>query len=132
MSAVGILSADLSKHAIFGDSLVSPCDGEVVDAADGLADLIPPSTDRKNTKGNYVVLRCGSLDVDVLLAHMQKDSVQCRVGETVGRGQRIGRVGNSGNTSQPHLHLQATRNGEGVPMTFGGRFLVRNDLVRSE
>ena len=79
MSAMGIVSADLSKHAIFGDSLISPCDGQVVDAADGLADLTPPSTDRKNTKGNYVVLRCGSLNVDVLLAHLQKDSVQYRV-----------------------------------------------------
>lgn len=131
-SATGLLPSDLSKYAIFGDSVVSPCDGEVVDAADGLADLIPPSTDRKNTKGNYVVLRCRSLNVDVLLAHLQNGSVQSRIGETVGRGQEIGRVGNSGNTSQPHLHLQANSNGQAVPMTFSGRFLVRNDLVRGE
>ena len=132
MSAVGILPVDLSKYAIFGDSVISPCDGDVVEAVDDLPDLTPPSTDRKNTKGNYILLHCTSPDVDVLLAHLQKSSVHCRVGEAVRRGQEIGRVGNSGNTSQPHLHLQATRNGEAVPMTFGGRFLVRNDLVRSE
>jgi len=132
MSAVGLLPAELSKYAIFGDSVVSPCDGEVVAAADGLPDLSPPGTGRKNTRGNYIVLRCISLNVEVLLAHLQKGSVQCRIGEAIARGQQIARVGNSGNTSQPHLHLQASRNGEGVPMTFGGRFLVRNDLVRRE
>jgi murein DD-endopeptidase MepM/ murein hydrolase activator NlpD len=48
----------------------------------------------------------------------------------VKEGQRIGRVGNSGNTSEPHLHIHAERDGAGVPLRFDGRFPVRNDLVR--
>jgi murein DD-endopeptidase MepM/ murein hydrolase activator NlpD len=51
-------------------------------------------------------------------------------------GDMLGQVGNSGNTSQPHLHLHAERGGaadqiltgEGVPIEFEGRFLVRNSL----
>ncbi len=57
----------------------------------------------------------------------------------VREGDVLGRVGNSGDTSQPHLHLHAERggepgeilNGEGVPMEIAGRFLVRNSLFTS-
>ncbi|MGI9182408.1 MAG: hypothetical protein ACR2H9_18165 [Longimicrobiaceae bacterium] len=50
----------------------------------------------------------------------------------------LGRVGNSGNTTQPHLHIHGERggtatsilDGEGVPIRFDGHFLVRNSLVR--
>jgi Peptidase family M23 len=132
MTAVGLLPADVSKYAIFGASVVSPCNGDVVEMVDGLPDLAPPRTDRENTKGNYILLRCRSLNVDVLLAHLQQGSLRSRIGEAIPVGRPIGRVGNSGNTSQPHLHVQATRNDEAVPMTFAGRFLVRNDLVRSQ
>jgi murein DD-endopeptidase MepM/ murein hydrolase activator NlpD len=52
----------------------------------------------------------------------------------VKQGDPLGQVGNSGNSSQPHLHLHAERGGEpgeilvgeAVPITLGGRFLVRN------
>jgi hypothetical protein len=45
----------------------------------------------------------------------------------------IGRVGNSGNTTEPHLHIHATDPGTGraVPITFHGRSLTRNSLFRS-
>lgn len=75
--------------------------------------------------------------VEILLAHMMQGSVRVREGETVNNGEILGRIGNSGNTSQPHLHIHAETggapgeilNGNGVPMTFKGRFLVRNSLV---
>ncbi|MGE7916039.1 M23 family metallopeptidase [Lysinibacillus xylanilyticus] len=51
-------------------------------------------------------------------------------GEKVTTGQILGKVGNSGNTSEPHLHIHAEKNGKGVPITFNDRFLVRNSLVR--
>lgn len=55
-------------------------------------------------------------------------------GEGVEEGRLLGRVGNTGNTSEPHVHAVRTGSGnifegEGVPSEFGGRFLVRNDLV---
>ncbi|TMZ49982.1 M23 family metallopeptidase, partial [Klebsiella pneumoniae] len=51
-------------------------------------------------------------------------------GDVVREGQLLGTVGNSGNTSEPHLHIHAEKDGEGVPIRFGGRFLVRNNLMR--
>ena len=70
------------------------------------------------------------------LAHMKQFSVLVSAGDTVTAGEPLGRVGNSGNTSEPHLHIHAERggeagrllNGEAVPMTFDGQYLVRGDV----
>jgi murein DD-endopeptidase MepM/ murein hydrolase activator NlpD len=102
-------------------------------------DLTPPQRDAVNLAGNYVFIHCQAQDVEVLLAHMMKGSIVVAVGELVQENQRLGLDGNSGNTSQPHLHIHATRNGPGgshldgeaVPILFDGRFLVRNDLVNA-
>ncbi len=55
--------------------------------------------------GNHVVIEIGP-EKFVLLAHLMKDSVVVREGDPVRRGDKIARCGNSGNTSEPHLHLQ--------------------------
>lgn len=72
----------------------------------------------------------------MVLAHMMEGSIAVTEGQTVDEGQPLGRLGNSGNTSEPHLHIHAWRTGsgsmlegEGVPIRFDGRFLVRNSLV---
>jgi murein DD-endopeptidase MepM/ murein hydrolase activator NlpD len=73
----------------------------------------------------------------VLLAHMRRGSVQVAGGERVSVGDPLGRVGNSGNTDEPHLHISAQRRrpgqaligGDPVWVTIGGDFLVRNDRL---
>jgi hypothetical protein len=58
-------------------------------------------------------------------AHLAPGSVSVKVGDRVTRGQLLGKVGNSGNTTQPHLHLHFTRGPEvlrdqAVPVGFAG------------
>jgi hypothetical protein len=133
--AMGIYPKDLTRYTIFGDTLHSPCEGSVTQAVDGLPDLIPPDSDPKHPAGNHVLIACRG--VKVLLAHMMSGSLVISAGDLVQEGQVLGRVGNSGNTSEPHLHIHAAEggsgegavDGEGVPMLFEGRFLVRNSLV---
>lgn len=132
--SAGFALNDLEAYAIFGDTVYSPCAGTVLVAADGLPDLRPPSRDREHLAGNHVVIACHG--VQLLLAHLQQGSVAVKPGAWVAEGDVLGRVGNSGNTSHPHLHLHAERGarpgeiltGEGVPVRFGGRFLVRNSV----
>jgi hypothetical protein len=132
--ALGIHPKDLSRYAIYGNLIYSPCNGVVKKAVDGYLDGEPPATDRQNPAGNHVLIEC--LEVEVLLAHMMQGSVNVAVGAAVEEGEVVGRVGNSGNSSQPHLHIHVERggtpgeilNGQGQPATFGGRFLVRNNL----
>lgn len=129
LRADGIYPEQLDKYVIYGDTLYSPCSGEVIEYRNDLPDLTPPHADSKNVTGNFVNISCEKQDVNVYIAHMQEGSVTVEAGERVERGQSIGLVGNSGNTSEPHLHIHAERNGEGVPIEFDGRFLVRNSLV---
>jgi murein DD-endopeptidase MepM/ murein hydrolase activator NlpD len=60
------------------------------------------------------------------------------VGTAVQPGQLVGRIGNSGFTNEPHLHVSAVAadsrepwpRAAGAPITFDGRFLAVNDVVR--
>jgi hypothetical protein len=128
MRARGIYPDDARAYAIFGEPVISPCDGTIITAADGFPDAARMSLDTKNPAGNHAILRCG--DVDVTLAHLQRGSVAVRAGTQVTRGTPLGRVGNSGNSSEPHLQVSAMRNGIAVPLRFDGRWLVRNSIVR--
>ncbi|MFZ0911417.1 MAG: M23 family metallopeptidase [Candidatus Acidiferrales bacterium] len=123
---------------IYDEPVLSPCDGIVTTAVDGFPDLEIGERDPNHPAGNHVVIRHGDAEIYVGLAHLRNGSVCLRTGDAVLAGQVIGRVGNSGNTSLPHLHIHAKRggdpssmlDGEGVPMRFGGRWLVRNSIVR--
>ncbi len=132
--AAGLYPGELERYAVFGRAVLSPCDGTVVATADGLPDLLPSRLDRARPAGNHVVLRCA--DALVLLAHLQRGSIGAVPGQVVGGGEPLARVGNSGQTTEPHLHIHAVRassgdpfRGEAVPIVFDGRFLARNALV---
>jgi murein DD-endopeptidase MepM/ murein hydrolase activator NlpD len=107
----------------------------VTAAVDEFPDLVPPKSDKDNVAGNHVVIACKG--ASILLAHMQAGSVAVGPGTVLATGTVVGRVGNSGNTSEPHLHVHAVRQGsgdvlegEGMPLLFDGRFLVRNKTLR--
>jgi hypothetical protein len=130
--ARGLYPRDPEAYAIYGDTVRAPCAGRVIEAVDGRPDLPPPETDRKQLAGNHVLLECG--DVWVLLAHMRRASVRVRVGDSVALRHPLGVVGNSGNTSEPHLHIHAQRpgtteaplGGDPLPILLDGRFPARN------
>lgn len=122
----GIIPKQLSKYEIFKDNLFSPCDGEVVKAVNGRPDMVPLAMDKKRPLGNYVAIKHkGTI---VYLAHMMENSLLVKKGDLVKVGQPIGKVGNSGYTSEPHLHIHAQKESQGVPITFNGKFLVRNSV----
>ncbi len=135
--ARGVYPRAPERYAIWGAEVVSPCEGVVAAVVDGLADHSPPDRDPVNRAGNHVAIESGG--ATVYLAHLMRGSVAVRAGDTVRAGQLLGRVGNSGNTTEPHLHIHAERGAypgrfsgmPGIPVRFGGRFLVRNDRVRS-
>ncbi|MBW8347878.1 M23 family metallopeptidase [Bacillus sp. IITD106] len=128
--ASGLYPKKLKKYEIFEDDLYSPCNGKVVNMKNDLPDLTPPKSDPKNLEGNHIYLVCENHDATILLAHMKKGSIVVAEGEEVKTGQLLGKIGNSGNTSEPHLHIHAEKDGKGIPITFNDRFLVRNNLVR--
>ena len=131
--AWGLGPKQLDRYAVWGHTLYSPSDGTIRNVVSDQPDHIPPASSAEGPAGNYVEIETG--EYRVYLAHMQRGSARVKKGDRVTRGQPLGKVGNSGNTSEPHLHLHAVRggskleDGEGVPVTFNGRFLLRNDVV---
>ena len=131
--ANGLLPPEPNQYNIYGVAVYAPCAGQVIAAIDGLLDMQVPQTDRQYMAGNHVLLRCN--DADVLLGHFKPGSLKVRMGDAVTVGQAVGAVGNTGNTSEPHLHIHAQQrgtvseplSGDPLPVRFDGRFLVRND-----
>jgi len=102
--------------------ILAAAPGTVVRVVDGLPDNPIGTMDAKNPGGNHVVMDLGQSEY-AFFAHMRKGSITVREGQSVAVGQEIGRCGNSGNSSEPHLHfhLQTTPdlgNGEGLPAAF--------------
>jgi len=81
-----------------------------------------------------VFLECNG--IEILLAHLEQGSVMVQPGDRVAQGQQVGAVGNSGNTSEPHLHIHAQRGGSDeafldgapVPILFDGRYMVCSEI----
>jgi len=95
----------LEAYPAWGQTLLAPADGKVVAVVSNLRDNAIGETDHEHLAGNHVCIDLGNRRY-VLMAHLQKDSVLVAVGDTVHAGQPVAKCGNSGNTSQPHLHLQ--------------------------
>lgn len=95
----------LEDFVIYGQPVLAVADGRITEAVDGLPDLPVGGYTRRDMAGNHLVLDIGG-GHHVLYGHLQQGSVRVRVGEEVRRGEVIGRVGDSGNSGEPHLHLQ--------------------------
>ena len=131
-SADGLMSTDPKRYAIYGRTVLAPCAGLVVAAVAGLPDSPIPLTTDKPSAGNHIVLRCGA--VDILLAHFRPASLRVRAGQNVALGQPVAEVGNSGSSSEPHLHIHAQTpgttaapfSGQPLPIRLNGQSPVRN------
>jgi len=96
--------------------------------------------------GNHVLISVPDGGVVVGLMHLKAGSIRVAVGQAVEVGDHIANCGNSGNSTQPHLHLQAmdgidARSARGLPMSFKsfrekrareGDFTLRHDAVPNE
>ncbi|MDP1555015.1 MAG: M23 family metallopeptidase [Hyphomonas sp.] len=136
LRTAGWRPADPARYFIFGEPVLAPCTGNVVAASDGMADMMVPQTDTSRLEGNHVYISCG--EFAVLLAHLRKNSVLVQDGDHVTQGQKVGEVGNSGQSTEPHLHVHVQRyaeesapmfSGDPVFVTFEGNFMVRNERV---
>jgi hypothetical protein len=87
----------------FGREIYAPADGVILEAIDGVRDNQPGVMNRYSLVGNCVLVEHRTNEISVL-AHFQRGSVAVKAGDLVKRGQLLGRCGNSGNSSEPHLH----------------------------
>jgi hypothetical protein len=132
LRARGLLPRDPAAYAGFGIPVLAPCNGTVVRTTDSVPDQPVPVRNRAAMAGNHVIVECNG--VWIVLAHLQRGSVAVASGASVDAGQPVGRLGNSGNSGEPHLHIHAQRpgspdhplDGDPLPIRFEGRYPVRN------
>lgn len=109
----------------YGRSVLAPADGQVVAVLDGMPDQPVGVLGGSPAGGNQMVIRVkdNGQSQYLFLCHLQRGSITVREGDAVTLGQPLAKVGNSGNTSEPHLHihLQSTPAddvAEGIPLYF--------------
>ncbi|MFZ0033478.1 MAG: peptidoglycan DD-metalloendopeptidase family protein [Sedimentisphaerales bacterium] len=113
----------------FGREIISPADGVVTDVINGVRDNVPGSMNPYSALGNAVFIQHRENEISAL-AHLKLNSIKVKVGDKVTRGQVLGLCGNSGNSSEPHLHyhLQNTpiiQDGTGIKCFFRKVIIVR-------
>ena len=92
-----------SDYYCYGRPVLAPAAGTVVWEADSLPDQTPGRMDPAHATGNSLIIDHGNGEFS-LLAHLQPGSLRFKTGERVAAGAEVGRCGNSGNTTEPHLH----------------------------
>lgn len=126
-------SKDNRSYHCFGLETYAVADATVVEVKDGIPENVPNENPAvpinfETVAGNHVNLDLGG-GVYAMYAHLQPGSIRVKVGDHVTPGQVIGLVGNTGNSSEPHLHFQLmTHNSplasEGVPYTFANFYVA--------
>lgn len=106
----------------WGAPLVAPGPGTVLAVTDGIADNRPGKMDEQRPLGNHVIIDHGN-DEFSFLCHFQRGTIQVAPGQVVKAGDALGLCGNSGRSSEPHLHYHLQNKsepfkGEGLPAQF--------------
>jgi murein DD-endopeptidase MepM/ murein hydrolase activator NlpD len=119
----------------FGREVVAPADGVIIEAIDGVRDNAPGSMNSYSAVGNAVVIRHRDDEFSVL-AHFKQGSLRVKAGDPVKRGQVLGLCGNSGNSSEPHIHFHLQHSpwlqeGLGIKCRFDRVLLVREGKLET-
>jgi hypothetical protein len=118
---------NVTSYYCYDKEILSPADGVVVEIKNNSQDSVILNKNKfifkaKHIAGNYIVIRHAENEYSTL-AHLKKDSIKVKVGDTVSKGQVIALCGNSGNSTEPHLHFQLQTgqnfyNSAGLPIHF--------------
>lgn len=139
-SHTGDGSSNTDYHC-FGQPILAPAGGRITAAVDSVPDNVPGQMNPAAPPGNYVVIDHGAGEYS-LLAHLRRGSVAVQVGDEVETGEALGECGNSGNSSEPHLHYHLQTGptfgeGVGLPAYFNdyranGEYVDRGEPVRGQ
>jgi hypothetical protein len=127
ISPAEVKSNKLEDYGIYGADVLAPASGTVVSINNDEKDLVPGSDEFQSMAGNHIYLRLDETGTFLFLAHLKKGSIKVREGQHVNEGEVLAQVGNSGSSSEPHLHIHHQRQdpsrvsmffAEGLPLYF--------------
>ncbi len=118
------------SYFVFGKDIIAPCDARVVKVIKGVKDNIPGELNPQQLTGNTVVLQVAQNEY-LLFAHLKEGSITVEEGNDIAQGDVIGQCGNSGNTTEPHLHLSLQNDIE-MTNAMGAKLYFSKLLVNGE
>ncbi|MBW2700426.1 MAG: urea transporter [Deltaproteobacteria bacterium] len=121
----------VDDYFAWGKPVMAPAEGRVMRVVKHLADNPVGEVDTQNNWGNLVILWHGA-DVFSALCHLAKDSVTVAEGETVTKGQILAKVGNSGRSPIPHLHMQIQASAEVGAQTRQAEFIHYRSFTEAD
>ncbi|MEJ7440291.1 M23 family metallopeptidase [Staphylococcus hominis] len=89
----------------YNKDVVSPADGKIIDLENKIHDNDLGVMNKEKPAGNYIVIKHKN-DEYSFIAHFKQNSIEKEIGEFIKKGEVIGKCGNSGNSSEPHIHFQ--------------------------
>lgn len=114
----------------FGKEIIAPCDAKVVKVISGVRDNIPGRMNPNNPTGNTVILETKNKEF-IVLAHFKAKSIVVKEGQEIKQGEVLGLCGNSGNSSEPHVHL-SLQNVLDLDIATGAKLYFEEILVNGE
>ncbi len=108
----------------YDEPIFAPADGRITQVVDTVYSDSLGNRDRINPGGNTIIMDIGNGKY-VYFAHLKKGSITVAEGQVVETGTILGRIGNSGNSTHPHLHMHIQnqpRSGEEDGITYPFRF----------
>lgn len=120
-------NAKLTSYGCYGKNVLAPADGVVISIGN-ICDDEKPFEDgsievtAKDIRGNYVLIKHAEKEYG-FIGHLQPQSITVKIGQKVYQGEVIAKCGNSGNTSEPHIHFHLQDGisfftSAGIPITF--------------
>src|SRR5215471_3269250 len=112
-----------ADYYAYGKKVLAAKDGTVVNVRTDVAENVPgESTNVTTPSGNVVIIDHGNNQFGYY-AHLKPFTVGVKVGAHVKAGDVLGEVGNSGDSTEPHLHFHVMNNADpnqadGVPLVF--------------
>lgn len=100
-------STKLEDYGCYGQEVIAPMNGIISTAQDGEADLKPGEEYfGDNVYGNYVVMKStDDTDTRLVIAHLRRGTVSVERDQRVSQGDVLGECGNSGSSTEPHVHI---------------------------
>nr|WP_321234521.1 peptidoglycan DD-metalloendopeptidase family protein [uncultured Psychroserpens sp.] len=123
-------SKNNDNYYVFGKDIIAPCDATVVKVIAGVKDNVPGELNPEQLTGNTIVLQTEAEEY-ILFAHLKERSIVVKEGQQVKQGDLMGQCGNSGNTTEPHLHL-SLQNVIDMNIATGGKIYFDNIQVNGE
>ena len=114
----------------FGKEIIAPCNAKVVKVISGLRDNNPGRMNPNNPTGNTVILETKNKEF-IVLAHVKAKSIVVKEGQEIKQGEVLGLCGNSGNSSEPHVHL-SLQNVLDIDIATGAQLYFEEILVNGE